>query len=199
MVHLTNGKYFAAPLLLNARVILFILIPIFAAILIFKIFKKQFNPFRIITIGVLFVYLYFLIKLTLMPISLFGWHHEVYSYGLGKQQVFTFNITALQYYLPTQILGNLILLAPFSFIVAILYQPMSKLRYNWVTCLAVSLGIETMQATMNFFYLGNRLFDINDLLLNTFGALLGFLAFKIFNLLFSKEIAFTRGNQKLKL
>ncbi|WEV37911.1 VanZ family protein [Lactobacillus sp. ESL0677] len=44
--------------------------------------------------------------------------------------------------------------------------------------------MESTQLTLSFFYLGNRIFDINDLLLNTLGSLLGFAFFKLCNKIF---------------
>ena len=42
-----------------------------------------------------------------------------------------------------------------------------------------SLGIETIQLIMSFFYLGNRVFDVNDLFFNTIGSIFGFVFFKL--------------------
>ncbi len=41
----------------------------------------------------------------------------------------------------------------------------------------MSLAIECTQLIMSFFYFGNRIFDVNDLLFNTIGGAMGYLLY----------------------
>ncbi|MGP2465867.1 VanZ family protein [Lactiplantibacillus plantarum] len=50
-----------------------------------------------------------------------------------------------------------------------------------------TIGIEMTQLIMAFFYLGSRTFDINDLILNLLGYLLGFCIYKVIKPIFNIE------------
>jgi glycopeptide antibiotics resistance protein len=69
------------------------------------------------------------------------------------------------------LLGNILLFLPLGFLLPLLYR-----RISWKSVLgiaaALSLGIETLQLTLRA-----GIFDVDDLLLNALGALLGYLAF----------------------
>ncbi|WP_369347171.1 VanZ family protein [Amylolactobacillus amylophilus] len=47
-------------------------------------------------------------------------------------------------------------------------------KYSILLVLFSTVAIEIIQLVMNYFYLGNRIFDIGDVILNTTGGLLGF-------------------------
>jgi len=77
------------------------------------------------------------------------------------------------------------LILPLSIIVAYLWPiKFSCAGPNIALGFLTTLGIETIQLLMSFFYLGNRTFDVNDLILNSLGYLLGFLIYKITKPLF---------------
>lgn len=67
------------------------------------------------------------------------------------------------------LLGNIVLFVPLGIFLPVLFRSMGKLR-NWLPALLVILlSIETVQLLTR-----RGSFDIDDLILNTFGALLGF-------------------------
>lgn len=82
-------------------------------------------------------------------------------------------------YSKIQIVGNILVLMPLSFIGGFIFQKMRKLSNAVITCFLVSLLIEVTQLIMNYFYLGNRVFDTGDLLLNTLGGLIGYFLMKL--------------------
>lgn len=181
MVHLINGKTFMAPLLLNPIVTLLVLLPL-AIIVLRRDRNKQGNHQW--GVAIFFVYIYGLLSVTMFPISIFGIHHAVYSEGFGQLQMFSMDPANVVYYLPKHIIGSFILLMPLAFLSALSYPRWAKLRTNLLLCFGVSLIIECLQAVMNFFYLGNRVFDISDLVLNTAGAFIDWGCYKLFNKLF---------------
>ncbi|KQL32444.1 MULTISPECIES: VanZ family protein [Bacillaceae] len=72
-------------------------------------------------------------------------------------------------------LGNIILFMPIGFLLPLLSRRMEDFPYTVVIGLLVSLFIEIMQLPQN------RSSDVDDLWLNTLGALLGYLFYLIIN------------------
>lgn len=52
-----------------------------------------------------------------------------------------------------------------------------NMKKNIRLILLMSLTIECTQLIMSFFYFGNRIFDVNDLLFNTIGGAMGYLLY----------------------
>ena len=81
------------------------------------------------------------------------------------------------------VIGNIILFVPFGFLMSDLINAKSgKINFIVISILTLitSLSIETIQM-----YIG-RSFDIDDILLNYVGSILGYLLFKIINKTFGK-------------
>lgn len=75
------------------------------------------------------------------------------------------------------IIGNIIMLVPLTFFVCILWKNTASLKKMFILAIFTSLTIETSQLILSYFYLEHRLFDLNDLLQNTLGGLLGYALF----------------------
>ena len=76
------------------------------------------------------------------------------------------------------ILGNIILLAPLAFIMPVISKKFRSLKSVVILCFCTSLFIEFLQFLSLF--IGNlRSVDIDDVILNTLGAFIGFGAFKV--------------------
>jgi len=180
-----NGHGFGPDYLVDSGIILIILIPLFIAILVRQVLKKRFSILRVGGLMIFFAYTYALIKVTIFPVTIFKLGSRAYSYGFGKQYLANFDMFEMFHYAPLQILGNIGLLLPLSIIVAYLWpNKFNNVRPNIVLGLLTTLGIETIQLLMSFFYLGNRTFDMNDLILNSLGYLLGFVIYKVTKPLF---------------
>lgn len=67
------------------------------------------------------------------------------------------------------ILGNIFAFSPLGFLLPLLFKKFYRLKSIFLTSFAISLFIEIIQLV---FYLGST--DIDDLILNTLGSLLGF-------------------------
>lgn len=83
-----------------------------------------------------------------------------------------------------QVVGNFIMLLPLGLYVPILYKQMNSLFKVLIIAFFFSLGIELIQLT--FTYLASmsvtyyhRTFDVDDIFLNTTGAMLGFLLLRV--------------------
>lgn len=79
-----------------------------------------------------------------------------------------------------QLTGNLLLLVPLGFLLPIANPRFRQFRQTHVVAVMVSLGIEILQLTISavvgFPY---RVFDVDDLILNTTGAALGWAGWRV--------------------
>ncbi|MBU3091457.1 VanZ family protein [Clostridium sp. CF011] len=76
------------------------------------------------------------------------------------------------------ILGNTLLLFPFGLLLPILWRKFDNMKNTILISFLFSLGIEIVQLLS--YYVGNfgRSFDIDDIILNTFGAWIGYMFYK---------------------
>ncbi|TQR19349.1 VanZ family protein [Psychrobacillus vulpis] len=86
-------------------------------------------------------------------------------------------------------LGNIILFIPIGFLLPLLYKRMEHFPYAVIVGLCISLFIEVMQLPQN------RSSDIDDLWLNSLGALIGYIIYIFIRKRFTK---FTEAFKKLK-
>lgn len=71
------------------------------------------------------------------------------------------------------ILGNIVLLVPIGFIMPFIFPSMNGIQ-KWTFAIVACLMIETSQALLHI-----GIFDIDDVILNTLGVMIGFWKFKI--------------------
>ena len=98
---------------------------------------------------------------------------EMFRYSFGSRLFFK------------NVVGNMLMFMPFGFFVAYIL----KLKKVWIMLLLsliVSLTIETIQSIIG------RVFDVDDIILNVIGAILGFLVFKIVYFLKLKSPSFLK-------
>ncbi|WP_366182421.1 VanZ family protein [Flavobacterium ovatum] len=81
-----------------------------------------------------------------------------------------------KYVFYSDFLGNIVMFIPFVFAVEWLVTKQYSNRFHILTLFLCSFSIESLQFIFNI-----GVFDIDDLLLNTVGGLLGLLAFNFFN------------------
>jgi len=85
-----------------------------------------------------------------------------------------FKIFSIYHFSDKQIMGNLALLFPFGIYLPLLFPKMNTFFRVLVISLLFSVIIETIQLITRF-----RVADVDDVLLNTTGAVLGFILFKL--------------------
>lgn len=188
MIQLPSGKFYSAPYVIKAP----ILFPIVAILIIFLVIqvrkREKLTIYTFCSITIFTIYLYFLTAVTLFPINYYPIGSEIYNIPFGKQMMYNFNILNLFSYNKNQLIGNFILLMPFSFFISILKEKYAHPRTNFIMLIKISLSIEILQLVTNYFYIGSRIFDINDLILNIFGGFCGYIIFTAIKKIFSKEI-----------
>jgi glycopeptide antibiotics resistance protein len=168
----------------------FVLLPIIALIAIYhtlKLIKNRAPLAKILLILTVYVYIYTVISLTIFPISYFTRSSNIHKYSFGKQFMIIINPFEWIKYSKFQIIGNVLVLMPLSFFGGFIFPKMRKLSNAVISCFLVSLLVEVIQLIMNYFYLGNRVFDTGDLLLNTLGGLIGYFLMKLMFKIFSKD------------
>jgi glycopeptide antibiotics resistance protein len=74
----------------------------------------------------------------------------------------------------TQVIGNLVMLLPLGIYVPLLFPKLSGFFRVFIICLLVSISIELMQLITNV-----RSTDIDDVILNTSGAIVGYGVYKL--------------------
>jgi len=96
-------------------------------------------------------------------------------YYLGGNQSFSVAVE--------NILGNILAFSPLGFLLPILFNKYKKLKNIFFISLSISLSIEIIQL---FFNMGSC--DIDDLILNVLGAILGFGVYKVLNPIWNKDL-----------
>jgi glycopeptide antibiotics resistance protein len=86
------------------------------------------------------------------------------------------------------IFGNVAAFAPFGFMLPLLDRKYRRLIYTSFLCLTFSLCVETIQL-----FLKVGVFDVDDIMMNTFGGILGYLCFIISGTVFNRQRRRQRG------
>lgn len=188
MINLPNGQAFAPKYLLKGSALLVL---IFISTLVFLMIgpRKEWPLTRKVVCLLFFMYLGCTFSLTLFPINIFTSSNAIHNLPFGMQaNVINLSPLAWTKYDLSQSIGNILLLVPLGFLLPILSKKFSSLGTVAFTGLLLSLIIESTQLAMNFFYLGNRIFDVSDLLLNTVGCIVGWFSFHFISRIFPSEI-----------
>ena len=75
--------------------------------------------------------------------------------------------------------GNILLLLPLGLLLPILWTNLRNLNKIFLIGLFTSLSIEILQLIENILYLGFRSVDIDDVIFNVIGIILGYSLFKV--------------------
>ncbi|WP_164506832.1 VanZ family protein [Lapidilactobacillus bayanensis] len=184
-----GNKGYSAPYLLNAIIVAPLLFLAFVIVVWQQMRTKHLTKLRFLIETLLLVYGYFLISVTIFPISIFPPGSTIYRIPFGRQVMVSVNVLTLPTLNKSQIFGNILMLMPLSFLMALLSGEFRTFKSSFLLVFSTSLCIELIQLIMNFFYLGRRLFDVNDILLNTFGGVIGFALFLVVRYFLTKRIA----------
>ncbi|WP_163101630.1 VanZ family protein [Peribacillus alkalitolerans] len=141
--------------------------------------KKKFELKREVVNLLYYISVMVVIGLTLFPLEIVTSSEEFPELNLPSNFVPFASIYELlnsHYYMVSlkNILGNIILFVPLGFILVLKYKRINNLRNVILVGLLTSLLIELIQLT-----LPNRAFDIDDIILNALGTMIGFLICKV--------------------
>lgn len=93
------------------------------------------------------------------------------------KEMFRYPIGSYLFY--KNVIGNMLMFVPFGFFTAYILNKV-KLRWVIIITLIVSLAIEFIQLKIG------RVFDIDDVILNVMGGIVGYIIFSIINRIFKK-------------
>jgi glycopeptide antibiotics resistance protein len=153
-------------------------------ILLILLFRKR-SPAYLFCFGVFWMYLLLVVNMTIFPIPLpeaIGPRSPV-QYILSHVNLIPFNFGDLfeahRNIIFQQIFGNILLTMPFGFGIPFLVRFKRK-DFPWLA-IGVGVAIETVQLGFSLLAGGvYRSVDINDVLLNATGALLGYSLFQVY-------------------
>lgn len=150
--------------------------------LIWKIFfsKTKLTAKRVVLITLFYAYIMMVFGTTLFPIQNFPLtyppKYNFIPFSTIKELITTLPATiAIK-----QIVGNLIMFMPFGFFI-----PFFTKKNGFQKCIYLSIGfailIELLQFILGLTFVGSqyRSVDIDDVILNTIGAIVGYIIFKI--------------------
>ena len=153
---------------------------------------KQYTFFRYILLFSLGLYFLLLVSVTLFPIFL---PHELSVFQRNLRINYipfksiisdihtigsrSFSLSFEIKLLVMNIGGNILLLLPLGLLLPILWTNLRNLNKIFLIGLFTSLSIEILQLIENILYLGFRSVDIDDVIFNVIGIILGYSLFKV--------------------
>src|SRR4030095_15812520 len=144
--------------------------------------RKQENAFQIFVQSTFLIYVFMVLTLTgyfllFNEVASPGWWHKVGHRIENKERV---NLHAFLMFkqfkiTSTQVIGNSVMLLPLGIFIPLLFPRFSGLFPVVFICLLVSVCIELMQLITSY-----RSTDIDDVILNTAGAFVGYFLYLLF-------------------
>ncbi|WP_427339523.1 VanZ family protein [Caloranaerobacter sp. DY30410] len=152
-----------------------------------KFVMKKENVF-LLFFSIFYFYLLISIKYTLFPIPItMAKIFKNETTFLSGVNLIPFNFKSINYLLSKQVIYNILLSIPFGFGISYI----TKLNRKKLVILAISFGtiIESLQLTISLFLeYTYRFIDINDIIFNFIGVIIGFYLFKNFSILVVKAL-----------
>lgn len=151
-------------------------------------YKHVLNIKKEILINCFALYIILLIRITLLPIILISYNFSISFEDLPIN--FIPIIPLIDNLLPIDTMhifliikntfGNILLFIPFGFLAPLIFKKITNLKYIILSSFMISLSIELLQLIENIISISEntRITDINDIILNVLGAILGYIILK---------------------
>jgi len=180
-------------IMVDFKALFIIALPVMILVRVVLIFKSrskgQFLINREIVLNLFSLYILCFIGITLFPLFI-NWTGQKGNVSINVIPVFntikdvsiSFQQQGMQNYMIKfwlkNILGNMLLLFPFGLLLPILWRKFNNIRNTLLYSFLFSLAVEVIQLLS--YYVGNmgRSFDIDDIILNTFGAWIGYIFYR---------------------
>jgi glycopeptide antibiotics resistance protein len=144
---------------------------------------KQRTAFSMLAQSSFFVYVFMVLTLTgyfilFREVSTHGWWSNMEWRVQHKDHVNLkpFQVFKIYKISDIQIVGNFIMLLPLGIYLPVLYRRMNNFLHVFLVCMLASISIEVLQLATKF-----RSADVDDVILNTTGAVIGFGLWKLFS------------------
>ena len=155
-------------------------------VMILGVYKKKQETFLQGSIQSSFlVYVFMVLTLTgyfilFREIAAHGWWHRVLHRVQTKERINLHPFLMFRQFrlASTQVIGNLVMLLPLGIYIPLLFPGLSGFFRVFIICLCVSISIELMQLITSV-----RSTDIDDVILNTSGAVIGYILYKFLRLI----------------
>lgn len=159
-------------------------------LIIYLLKWKKYKGIDLILRNSMYIYICFVLFLTILPID---WtfdpkwkYHSSIGFSYGNIKPFN-DLLLRRSGSIKEVILNIIMTIPFGLLYSMLKKNI-KLTKVIISTFLFSLSIELTQLTMTIFLLKHRSFDVTDLITNTIGGLVGYLAYKKISYLNSKKI-----------
>ncbi len=159
------------------------------AMLLVLLSQKAKRYEKLILIGLAMAYTWVLLSMTILPITIpdkripIG---EIVAYQ-RPWNLKPLNLIIPQYYnmisgqsgAARQFIGNILLFIPFGLLLPLLFKGLRKWYRVFLIGFGCTVGIETLQLGLRLMCMGWRSFDVDDIILNTLGVIIGYMIYKI--------------------
>lgn len=173
--------------MLDYEFLYIISIPIYIFFLIYLIWGKV-NIKNIFINSLFYFYIVSLLAVTIFPIPIQGLK-EIWLYGWGTNNFIPFSSildilfndnlgTTIKI---KQIIGNIVLFIPMGFFIPLIWKSINIFKKSLLIGVFLSLGIEILQYIISLLLGFNyKVTDLDDVLLNTIGFIIGFFLYNLF-------------------
>lgn len=160
-----------------------ILCSIVTIMLIYKT-EKQYRLMKLIILLFFYIYLYCLINITQFPIFTSDGMEECFG---GKNIIYSFNLIPFVHAFHITSLYNIIATVPMGFLIPMIIRNTLSIKQASILGLFTGISLECGQlAQLIIIGYTLRRIDVDDLICNTIGVILGYVIFKLFcKLIFS--------------
>lgn len=174
--------------MLNELVGIIMVIPLYILCFLYLL-KRKISIQKHIIVFLLFVYLGVVIAITLFPFPIqkeLILEQREFNYLSNNFIPFKGIVDMLTserlYVIVRNLVGNILLTMPLGFLLPLIFKKINKVKWILISGFLFSLSIENIQFILSlclgFTY---KIADVDDLILNTVGALLGYTCFKLLN------------------
>jgi glycopeptide antibiotics resistance protein len=151
--------------------------------------KKQETFLQILAQSSFLVYVFMVLTLTgyfllFNEVASHGWWHKVIHRVENREHVNLEPFLMFKQFKMSskQVIGNLVMLLPLGIFIPLLFHKLSGFLPVFFICLLASVSIELMQLITSY-----RSTDIDDVILNTAGAVVGYLIYLLLRLVFANR------------
>jgi glycopeptide antibiotics resistance protein len=158
--------------------------------------RKQDSFFQVLLQSSFYVYIFSVLTLTgyfilFREVSAHDWWDKMIIRIANRKGVNLRPLHSIKQYgmLAYQVVGNFVMLMPLGIYIPLMYKRISGIIAVSFVCMLVSVGIELMQLVTNF-----RVTDIDDVILNTMGAGLGYIIYAMIKSATGREAMYSPAN-----
>lgn len=173
----------------------FVILMIPCLFILYNCSKKKYSNLEKFMIVSFYIYLIFLFSKTFLPLPINELDKIIFKNMAIKNNYIPFKsiieiiTTSTNNVIIYQIGGNILLTIPLGFFLPIIYKNINLAKAMKIG-LAVAVGIEIMQGVVSkIIGIQYRSIDVDDILLNIIGTIIGYLIYKIFNKIIYNKVS----------